>query len=75
MVNGSTVEKLVTVKVKATGPPGSGRLVGLGVLVTPMRGGTFVMVMVASSLAVAGLPSSSRRGGRDDVSSATWGCL
>ncbi len=59
IVSGSAADVLVTVKVKVTGPPGSGRLAGSGVLVTLMVGRTSVSVTLASSVAVAGLLSSS----------------
>jgi len=50
---------LSTRTVKATVPPGSGRLVGSGVFSTVMLGCTSVMVTVALSLSLAVLPPSS----------------
>ena len=47
MVTLSTALVLRTTTVKATAPPGSGRAVGLAVLVTVMDDGTSVMLTVA----------------------------
>ena len=59
IVRGSTPEVLLTVKVKATGPPGSGSTVGAGVLVTDTEGGTSVSRTVAWASAVVSFPSLS----------------
>lgn len=55
----SATDVLVMVTLKVTGPPGSGSVVGLGVLVALMVGGTSVSRTVAVSVARATVPSSS----------------
>ncbi len=50
---------LRTVRVKVNVPPGSGRLVGLAVLVVVMVGGAAVMVTTASSVSVTVFPGGS----------------
>ena len=67
MVTGSSVEVLLTVKVKITLPPVSGTAVGLAVLVTSMVGRTLVKSTVASSVSVASVLSLSTALAGEDV--------